>query len=76
MITLPIFTLLDYAHICAFVCTMVTYRLLSGVVSRFPSVKSFCFTDLRTRALHANQAFSSNLAGIPILGVNVVDHAR
>ena len=30
-VTLPIFTQLDYAHMCVFVCATATYRLLLGV---------------------------------------------
>jgi hypothetical protein len=30
MVTLPKFTQLDYAHMCAFVCATATYRLLPG----------------------------------------------
>jgi hypothetical protein len=49
---------------------------IRNVLSSFPSVKTFCFTDQQNiRALRVHsQALSSNLAGIHILGVNVVDH--
>ena len=33
MVILPIFTHLDYANMCAFVCVMATYRLLPGVLA-------------------------------------------
>ena len=49
---------------------------IHNVLSRFPSVKTFCFTDQRNiRALRAHpRALSSYLAGILILGINVMDH--
>jgi hypothetical protein len=49
---------------------------IRNVLSSFPSVKTFCFTNQRNiRAFRVHsQAFSSNLAGIFILGVNVMDH--
>ena len=49
---------------------------IGNVLSRFPSVKTFCFTDRRNvRALRAHpQTLSSQLAGILMLGVNVLDH--
>ena len=49
---------------------------IGNVLSRFPSVKTFCFMDQRNvRALRAHsQILSSQLAGILMLGVNVLDH--
>ena len=46
------------------------------VLCHFPSVKTFCFTDRRNiQALRVHsQAFSSNLADLLILGVDVMDH--
>ena len=48
---------------------------IRNVLSRFPSVKKFCFTDQRNvRALRAHpEALGSNLAAILTLGVDVVD---
>ena len=49
---------------------------IRNILSRFPSVKTFCFADQRNvRALRAHpQTLGSNIAAILILGVNVVDH--
>ena len=52
------------------------FSSICNVLSRFPSVNTFYFMDQRNvRALRAHsQALSSNLAGILILGINVMDH--